>query len=282
MSQEHNTRESALTTPEDRGPRGSYRPNGSAPPLTAEQTTAAVQELHVTSFVEKFPVVERRYADPDMPSQKFGLISFVPAKGATPNPNGIFGFAKLRGNFATNHEANDRAEEIVRDIDSYHKIYTTYVGRPFPLTVSSRYSADTNEVDMRKDMTDTYRDDLKKKRDKESREMQEIKDREEKLLAESKIDENPQELAQDTYITLRVKQAQLSWTYLETEKKLAEMKEIILDTRQKIAELEAQDSTYKETYFQQYMDARRESGLSTDVHADNFIKFMVEDADLGF
>ena len=34
--------------------------------------------------------------------QNIGLISFVPAKGATPNDNGVFGFAKLRGNFSTN------------------------------------------------------------------------------------------------------------------------------------------------------------------------------------
>lgn len=275
-------KENSLTAPSDRDPARTYRPNQSAPALTDEQVSTAMNDLLVTSFVEKYPAIERRYADPPVQLQTFGLVSFVPAKGAKPNPKGIYGFAKLRGNFATVQECAEQSERLIRNVDSYHKIYTTYVGRPFPLTVSSDYSAETSEVDMRKDVTETYRNDLKNKREKEEKEMQEIKEREEQLLAESKREDDDPELLQDTYITLRVKQAQLAWTYLETEKKMNEMKESILRTRKDIADMEEQDPTYKETYFKKYMDAREKAGLSTDAHADNFIKFMVEDADLGF
>ena len=34
--------------------------------------------------------------------QRIGLLSFVPAKGATPNSKGIYGFAKMRGNLFMN------------------------------------------------------------------------------------------------------------------------------------------------------------------------------------
>jgi hypothetical protein len=275
-------KENSLTAPSDRDPARTYRPNQSGPSLTEEQVSTAMKDLNVTSFIEKYPAIERRYADPPLQLQRFGLVSFVPAKGATPNPKGIYGFAKLRGNFATVPECGEQSEKLIRTVDSYHKIYTTYVGRPFPLTVSSDYSAETTEVDMRKDVTDTYRNDLKKKRAKEEKDMSEIKEREEALLAESTREEDDPELLQDTYITLRVKQAQLAWTYLETEKKMSEMKESILKTRKELAEMEEQDPTYKETYFKKYMDARTQAGLSTEQHGDNFIKFMIEDADLGF
>ena len=86
----------------------------------------------------------------------------------------------------------------------------------------------------------------------------------------------------ELYTTLRVKKAQISWTYLETKKKLDEMKDIIIKTRGEIDELDAKSDDYKKTYYEKYMEARRQSGLSDKQHEDNFIKFMVEDADLGF
>lgn len=275
-------KENSLTSPSDRDPARTYKPEQNAPALTEQEVSIAMEDLHVTSFVEKYPAVERRYADPPLQLQRFGMISFVPAKGARPNDKGIYGFAKLRGNYASVQECAEQAEKIIRSVDSYHKIFTTYVGRPFPLTTSSDYSAETTEVDMRKDVTETYRNDLKKKREKEEKDMEEIKEREQALLAETKREDDDPELLQDTYITLRVKQAQLAWTYLETEKKMNEMKESIIKTRKELADLETADPTYKENYFKKYMEARAQAGLSTDAHGDNFIKFMVEDADLGF
>lgn len=274
--------ENSLTTPSDRNPSVIYRPNQSAPVLDDNQVNEAMKDLTVHSFVEKYPAVERRYADPPIPMQTFGLISFVPAKGATPNEKGIYGFAKLRGNFSTSMEAREQEERLIRNTDSYHKIYCTYVGRPFPLTLSSEYSAETNEVDIRKDMTESMTHDIKQKREKEEKEIQEIKEREEMLKRDVERPKEDPTLIYDTYITLRVKKAQLSWTYLETEKKLNEMKEIILNTRREIEELDSTNPDFKNTYFAKYQEARAQAGLSTEQHADNFVKFMVEDADLGF
>jgi hypothetical protein len=252
------------------------------PPLTEKETTLAMNELLVSDFVNKFPRVERRYADPPSPLQTYGLISFIPAKGATPNEKGIYGFAKLRGNFATPVETDQQAEKLIKEVDSYHKIYTTYVGRPFPLTLSSDYSKETTEVDMRKDIQDTVSFDIKSKREKEEREMKEIKDREAQLKEDVSRDQKDPEYQHDLYTTLRVKKAQLSWTFLENEKKLQEVKEIIIKTRKELEELESENPEYRQTYFQKYVDARSKAGLRTDEKADNFIKYMLDDADLGF
>ena len=272
-------KEHSLTTPTDRDRENKWRPEQGAAALTEEEVKTAVETLDNNSFTSKFPRVDRTYADPPVPLQAIGLVSFTPAKGATPNPNGVFGFAKLRGNYASELEAKQRAEAIIRNIDSYHQIYHTYVGRPFPITASSKYSAETDEIDIRKEMTASVSSSIKAKKQKDQNNMVEIKQREEALLAESR--RSPEDIdPYDEYITLRVKKAQLSWTYLEHMKKLAEVKDIIIKTRAILEELEKKDPEFEKKYFAKYVKAREDVGLTMDPEkaGQNFMKFLVEDA----
>jgi len=272
-------KENSLTAPDDRDRENRWKPDQGAPQLTNEEVNSALKELNNNSFTEKFPRVDRTYADPPPPLQSIGLLSFVPAKGAQPNKSGVYGFAKLRGNYATEQEAEQRAEFLIRNVDSYHQIYHTYVGRPFPMTASSKYSADTNEIDIRKEMTESISNDVKQKKQDDLKTIQEIKNREEELLADTKKEEvDPY----DEYITLRVKKAQLSWTYLEHVNKMKEIKDIIVRTRKEIEKLEEDSSDYKEKYYDKYMNARKESGFkdTPEEMETNFLKFLVEDAQL--
>lgn len=272
-------KENSLTTPEDRDRENKWRPEQGAPQLSEKEVNSAMKDLNNSDFITKFSRVDRTYADPPPPLQNIGLLSFVPAKGAQPNQNGVYGFAKLRGNYATPQEADQRAEFLIRNVDSYHQIYHTYVGRPFPMTASSKYSADTNEIDIRKEMTESISNDVKQKKQDELKTVQEIKKREEELVADTKKEEvDPY----DEYITLRVKKAQLSWTYLEHVKKMKEIKDIILRTRKEIEKLEEDNSEYKEKYYDKYMNARKESGFkdTPEEMEANFLKFLVEEANL--
>lgn len=276
-------KETALTAPSDRNRDIPYKTTPGLPPLNENETKAAMEELNINTYVKRFPNIERRYADPAVDLQKIGLISFVPAKGATPNDKGVFGFAKLRGNFATELEANERAEFLIRNIDSYHQIYHTFVGRPFPITLSSDYSKEVSRVDLRKEMTKDISYDVKSKREKEEQDIEDIKRREQELLSEAKRkEENPNdpELVLDEYITLRVKKAQLTWTYLETEKKMKEMVSILAKTKKDIEEMERKNPENKEKYFEKYMKSREKANLDLETHKDNFIKYMVEDFEL--
>lgn len=270
-------KENSLTSPEDRDRSARWRPE-QGEPLTDEQTASAMAELNNTAFVEKFPHLDKTYADPPINLQTYGLVSFVPAKGATPNEHGIYGFAKLRGNFSTESEADQRAEFLIRNVDSYHQIYHTYVGRPFPITVSSKYSADTNEIDIRKETTKTMSTSVKEKKMEEKKIMDDMKQREEELIAESKRspdDVNPF----DTYITLKVKKAQLSWTYLEHQKKMAEVRTILRSTKTTLDEMDVEFPDFQNQYFDKYMQARKSAGFEDkDITQDNFMKFLVEDA----
>lgn len=271
------TKENSLTSPEDRDRSARWRPE-QGEPLTDEQTASAMAELNNTAFVEKFPRVDKTYADPPINLQTYGLISFVPAKGATPNEHGIYGFAKLRGNFSTESEADQRAEFLIRNVDSYHQIYHTYVGRPFPITVSSKYSAETNEIDIRKETTKTMSTSVKEKKMEEKKIMDDMKQREEELIAESKRDPGDVDPF-DTYITLKVKKAQLSWTYLEHQKKMAEVRTILRSTKTTLDEMDVEFPDFQNQYFDKYMQARKSAGFEDkDITKDNFMKFLVEDA----
>jgi len=276
-----NSRESSLTTPDDRDKENRWKPDQFIEPLSIEETKEAIAELNNNTITSKFSRVDRTYADPAIPLQNIALFSFMPAKGATPNANGVFGFAKIRGSYASEMEANQRAEYIIRNVDSYNQIFHTYVGRPFPITVDSKYSAETQEIDIRKEMAKTVSENIKEKKEDEHKTMQEIKQKEEELLADSKKEtEDPY----DEYITQRVKCAQLSFTYLEHQKKMSEIKNIIIKTRDRIKEMDGEYPEFKDSYYQKYMDARDKAGIkeSKEDTQANFIKYLVEDAPLDF
>lgn len=242
---------------------------------------ASVAELVDRSFVEKFNRVDKFYSDPVYNNQVYSLASFVPSKGATPDKEGVYGFLKVRGSFATPKEANDRAEYIIKEIDAYHNIHTIYTGKPFPLCVDTKkYVTDSFEVDIKKKATETISENIRQKRVDEKKEMDNMKEREQALLNESKDDYQPDPL--ETYTTLRVKKANLVWTYIKTQEKLAEMRTSIRKTYREIKEMDDADEAFKAQYYDKYMEARRQVNLPTEQTEDNFLKYLVEDAELDF
>lgn len=278
--------ESSLTAICDRNLENKWVPDKSRKDLTDSELKEAKAVLFDDSFTTKykFPRSESVFKDPSLPNQTFALISFVPAKGAKPNDSGIYGMVKVRGTFSTDIEASNRAEQIIRNFDSYNTIQTCLVGFPIPLTGDSRdYSLKTNEIDLHKNITESMSASIKDKREKEARELREIQEREKQLLEDvKKTDEDPM----DRYTKLRVKKAQITWTYLESMKKIEDMKNIIIKTRSEIAELDSADPALKETYYKKYLDARAEAGLdlnrNTTQKEDTFMQFLTHDPDLGF
>lgn len=271
--------ESSLTSPGDRDLQNKWKPEVGKPPLTEDEFKDAVNELNVDTFIKKFPKIDRTYADPPIQLQTYGLFSFVPSKGAIPDKDGFFGFAKLRGNFSTELEAQQKAEELIMNIDSYHDVFHAYVGRPFPITTSIKHALNTDEVDVRKKTTKTISESIIEKRKKEKNDIEEIKEKEKKLIQDTKLEDvDPYE----NYITLRVKKAQLSWTYLEHIKKIEEIKDILLKTNDEIAELDETNPNFNKEYYEKYMNARKDAGIkdTNESAQESFMKFLVEDAEL--
>lgn len=269
--------QNSLTSPLDKVQNASTTYNLGAPSLTEQEVKDAMSDLNVTSYVHKFPRFEKFYADPQLQNQNYALISFVPAKGATPDQDGVYGMLKVRGTFATEDESMLRAEHIIRNCDSYHSIYNTYVGRPFPLCANKKYITDTTEVEIKKKIVETTSTEIRKKREEERQTMKEIQEREKELLADV---ERKEDDPYDTYTELMVKKAQLSWTYHQTLQKMDEMKRNIIKARSEIKLMRENNEDYHNQYMGRYMEAREKAGLpNTD---DSFIKYMAEDLDLGF
>ena len=220
--------------------------------------------------------------DPAIELQKIGLFSFLPAKGATPNEKGIYGFAKMRGNYSTENEAEIAAEKIIRDTDSVNVIYHAYVGRPFPLTTSENYARNTSNIDIKKDTVEAVSNAIKNKKSDDKKKADEIKSREEELLADTSPLKDKDLIDEDNYVTLKVKKAQLSWTYLEHVNKLTEIKGLILKTRDDLLFAYTNNPELETKFFDKYKSAREKAGLSTDDFntSKSFTRYLVEDVSL--
>lgn len=245
--------------------------------LNDEEVSNAMNTLNIKEGVNKFPRIEKNYMDPQISGQVICLHSFVPAKGATPDKDGVYGMVKCRGVFPNEKEADERAEFLIRNVDSYHSVYHSFVGRPFPLSRNSRYVADVNEIDLKKKLEESIDKDVQDKRAEERKVMREIQDREKLLRQDVSQEIDPY----DRYTELQVKRAQMSWTYTETVKKLDEYKRIILKAREDIATMDAENPDYREKYVDKYMKAREETGLKAD--DGTFMAYLTQDPeDLGF
>src|SRR5690606_2448601 len=201
---------SSLTAPWDRTEEEQvYKPKQIV--LTEDQVSNALSELYTKDFTNKFPRVDRFYADPVLNSQVYCLHSFVPSKGAKPDERGVYGFVKFRGSFATQQEADERAEFLVRNVDSFNDVYTSYCGRPFPLTHNKAFVKETSEIDVKKQISDIVSQDIKTKVAEERRIKDDLKEKEKKLLDENEkvLNNVPVETDEEKYTVLQVKRANL-------------------------------------------------------------------------
>lgn len=217
--------------------------------------------------------IDRYYADPNQHGQNICLVSFIPSTGATPDKDNIYGMMKVRGVYATEEEANERADFIIRNVDSYHEIFHCKVGRPFPVTEDNEFASTVNSIDIRKKTTELISKDILSKKKEEKEEMEGIQEREKKLLEESKkAQEGEQMDIFDEYITMNVKRAQLLWTYKETKEKLKQMKTSYLQSIERIKEIDIEKPEFKEEYKEKYMSARRDAGIPDE--KNSFVEYL--------
>ena len=263
-------KQSSLTSPNDKSVEN-YIPNSKSS-LNDEDAQRAFKECFISSL--KDISYERRYADPRIPGQIYSLHSFIPSKDAIPDKDGIYGMIKIRGTFSSVEEANDKAEDLIRNHDSYHKIYSGWVGKPLPLTTKSDWSDKIEEIDIKQKISKIVREDIKEQRKKEKKEVQEIREREQNLkVAVEQEATDPYE----KYTCLRVKKSQIIWGYLEHRKKLYEMLDIFEKTLLEIKDMDDEDEDYSKRYYERYLEAREKAGIPKDKNDVSFMKYLDTD-----
>ena len=262
---------------------------GDKPP-SEENVTSAVGVL-VSDDLASFNMRETRFCDPPIVGQGLSLFSFVPAKNAMPDTNGVFGFAKIRGCFQEEADAMDRCKYLIRDVDSYHSVQTVRTGQPFPVVADARrFSRETSTVDMEKETGKQLQDDVKARRDHERSEIEGIKKREAEIRGQqaagadtggeedesSSYGENPLE----RYTTLRMKRAQLLLTLVETKAKILEIRKLAWNTIDEVNRKDAEDPTFRNDYLARIASARKEIGIDDMVNPAPFFAFLGDDVDI--
>jgi hypothetical protein len=229
------------------------KPLSGTPPMTEEQAAVATKELTNSSYLKlKFPRVVRTRRDPPLANQNFYMFTFVPSKEARPDSDGCFGVMKQRGTFSTPTEAEEWAENIIRNTDSYSENIIGYVGADFPLSVDSKYCLSTKEVDVRTKMDTISRDNIRAQRENDKKEMEEVQERRRNLLADT--EQSKAEVTNDLeyYTTLRVKRANILMLQEECENKLKECSKIHATTTSEIEELDEKFPEYIKEYESKY------------------------------
>jgi len=274
----NNPDQNTLTAPADRDKSHLFDFNKD--PLTDSQVESATADLVDKAHISMYPAQERAFADPSIEDQDFCLVSFVPSVNAVPDKDGIYGMVKVRGTYNTLEKCDKRAEFLIREVDSVHKIFIAGVGKPFPITNVSTFSKDINKIKIQ----DMLSEELKHEQTKQERELEEMRKREKEIIERNtKPEEERREVdPEEMYITNRVKKAQLTWTYLNTMQKLKDMQANIINAREEIARLDESNPELKDSYLERYNSALKKVNLSQE--KDSFIMYLENDAvdELGF
>ena len=244
----------------------------------------SAEDAKKIGFTNGLIKVERSLCDPIVLDQRYCLVSFLPSQTAKPDQDGIYGMIKVRGCFRTIEHASERAEDIIKTHDSYNKIYTAYVGKPFPATESSAFSKLTSRVDLNEKIKKNDLEHLIRKREQEAADLKDVQARKEKLVEDGRrFDKENKGLVPrqpvdplDDYIELRVKRAQLKTFIIEYERKIKDIKNQIGDAERKIVAHEKKDPTIRGKHYDKYKKARKSSGLKMDT-TRGFLKFLNDD-----
>lgn len=229
----------------------------SALPLTKDAPACLRAGLQVQAAVRPSRI------DPPIPGgqQKFCLHSFTPAPGATPDPDGVFGIVRFRGSFMTEHEADEWAGKLLRDVDSNTGVgvYVGYVGRDFPLTAQSLdFVPEVREHDLRQKMDAVARERARQAQDEEAKTRRDIEERQAALCAPP---DPHYETSLRYYTTLQVKVATLRYHCDEMERKRAEFEKLREQTVAVIAQLGAGHPDYRREFVDAYTKEIESVGL---------------------
>ena len=168
-------------------------------------------------------------------------------------------------------EADEHAQNLVRNYDSYSAIDFVPVGRDFPIMLdNSSYVSETREVDLRNLLDRTTKEFVEKKRQEEKKEIEEIQERQKKLAEAPSNPENPDDI--DYYIQLRVKKATSLMRQEEASKVMAQCKKVNEKTNSLLSDIEEKHPEFAEQYLARYENALKESGIDTTQNP--LIKYM--------
>lgn len=237
----------------------------SAAPLTDEQTRQAVKDK-----TKVYPEVIRSNADPVLATQGFGLVSFLLFKEPKKLKNGkpVYGFVKLRGNYASKDQCVMEGTKIVKFVDSKSVNRIAPVGRYVPIVDDDVFTEE--QVDVKTEESQMHAVN-QEKADETRRIMREIREREEECKA-GDIYDNPDTLR--FYSMRRVTEMKLTEEIANRLKQIETLRTTNEKVRAELYELEKKHSEYEKEWLECYNVERRKAGIPDFIPAaDQFNEY---------
>ena len=214
----------------------------------------------------EFPRTEKLPVDPPIPGQNYGLFSFK----LLPKPiDGVFGFLKFRGAFNTTDEYTAHAENIIRTVDSKHRLFPYPQGRWFPLTDDPKWAQGVEEVTekdtgeknafKKNTLSDIYREEDQVQSAKERNRIKEIKEREKILIEESQRGEDTESLHH--YANKVMQLEQINTWLVELRKRKRDLTNALSKTSSEVERIKSEHPEYQNQVADEIKRIRQEIGL---------------------
>lgn len=244
--------------------------------FTDEELNSAMLDLvypDLLPILQNYPRTQQYWCDPVYSGQVFCLHSFIPSKGAQPDKDGIYGMIKCRGTFNTEEDMDRRSEQIIRDVDSCHMLYQGYTGKPFPLTTDEKYCREIKEIDIKDQMKEIIRQDMKSQKEKDENEQKEKEERRQELLKRIEDEKKGTPDMLELYTQLRVKRANMIFSIVDMD---MQRKKQVDALRECIKDISTMDDKYP-TYQTQFEDKYKQACDDVGIQNNTMAKYLVGD-----
>lgn len=227
--------------------------------LTDSQTELAKKEL-----ICRFPKVERLPVDPPIAGQNWALFSFKFLPKAV---NGVYGFLKFRGAFSNEQDWERHAENVIRTVDSKHKIWPYQQGHWMPITTNEDYATESLEVGQQDELKRIYNQQETNEEAQARQNVKEIQNREKKLREESaKKYTDVNTLAYYAQKTMSIQQLE-TWL-LQIRQRKRQLLKALEDTQEEIKRLDSEHPEYRDQVDEKIREIKQEIGLDPDAPID--------------
>ncbi len=217
-------------------------------------------------------VCGQRVFDRAPANQEYSIFTFMPSKGATPDSDGIYGFAKIRGCYPSSEEADSAAIQFVMEFDQLSDNLIIRTGTPFPITKCVGDFVNEKDI-VRVDVSSQYKSSFrnaaleKKKADEEAK--KQIKIREDSLLSKPEDDDVDEESKSlEEYSTIRSKIAYQRNMIISMRENIKNLEDRIRENHKQITELDKLHPEFATEFLDMIRAEEAKSGFRKGINAE--------------
>lgn len=221
------------------------------------ELTDAQVEIAFKENVVRFPRVEKLPIDPPIAGQNWALFSFK----FLPTPvGGVHGFLKFRGAFHDQDSWEKHAKNVIKCVDSKHKIWPFEQGKWMPITDNEEYAKETLDVNQQDDLKRIYNQQESDETKVAKNQVREVEERVKKLKEEAMQKQTNVE-SLDYYAQQVMKREQLESWLEQVRQRKRQMLSALKITQEELDRLNASHPEYVDLVADKIKDIKAGIGL---------------------